>query len=148
MKGELLVGNPYLVDVEYRPLTGAEKEVNMIGEILNIPPLTGTKAMKHQVLKDYVLKISDVLDVKVSAELVVLSTSYSARGQINPEGVVGIARAFLAAGADSGNPLEYFRLGHHGVREEFLPTSSRWKKHQCGSSQGYEVSASQRSSLL
>ena len=45
--------------------------------------------------------MADVLDLQLRAKLVVLSCRYSARGQINAEGVVGIARAFLGAGARS-----------------------------------------------
>ena len=52
--------------------------------------------------KDYILKMSDVEAANVRALLVVLSCCHSARGRIlKGEGVVGIARAFLAAGARS-----------------------------------------------
>ena len=51
--------------------------------------------------KDCILTMADVLNVKVRAKLVVLSCCHSARGEISSEGVVGIARAFLAAGARS-----------------------------------------------
>ena len=149
----LLVGDPYLGNVKYPKYTQlpfAREEVEMIGEILKIPPLTGTEATKEEVLKritsaalvhiaahgrretgeialapnpgwqkhydgssrskaknkgpkedDYVLKMSDVQAVKLRAKLVVLSCSHSGRGGIKSEGVVGIARAFLAAGARS-----------------------------------------------
>ena len=149
----LLVGDPYLGNVEYpkyRQLPFARKEVEMIGEILKITPLTGTEATKDEVLKristaalvhiaahgrketgeialaanpgwekhcngssrsraknkgpkeeDYMLKMSDVQAVKLRAKLVVLSCCHSGRGGIKSEGVVGIARAFLAAGARS-----------------------------------------------
>jgi len=50
---------------------------------------------------DYLLKMSDISKVKVRAKLVVLSCCHSGRGQIRAEGVVGIARAFLGAGARS-----------------------------------------------
>ena len=149
----LLVGDPYLGNVEYPKYTQlpfAREEVEMIGEILKIPPLTGTEATKEEVLKritsaalvhiaahgrketgeialapnpgwqkhydgssrsraknkgpkedDYMLKMSDVQAVKLRAKLVVLSCCHSGRGGIKSEGVVGIARAFLAAGARS-----------------------------------------------
>ena len=45
--------------------------------------------------------MSDVQGVKIRAKLVVHSCCHSGRGEINSEGVVGIARAFLAAGARS-----------------------------------------------
>ena len=52
--------------------------------------------------KDYMLKISDVQAANLRARLVVLSCCHSGRGRIlKGEGVVGIARAFLAAGARS-----------------------------------------------
>ena len=149
----LLVGDPYLGNVKdpkYSQLPYAKEEVEMIGEILNIPPLTGTEATKEEVLKrissaalvhiaahgrketgeialapnpgwerhydrssrskakkkspkedDYMLKMSDVQAVKLRAKLVVLSCCHSGRGEIKSEGVVGIARAFLAAGTRS-----------------------------------------------
>ena len=51
---------------------------------------------------DYILKMSDVLAADLRARLVVLSCCHSGRGTIlKGEGVVGIARAFLAAGARS-----------------------------------------------
>ena len=52
--------------------------------------------------KDYILKMSDVQAGNLRARLVVLSCCHSGRGRIlKGEGVVGIARAFLAAGARS-----------------------------------------------
>ena len=52
--------------------------------------------------KDYILKMSDVQAAKLRARLVVLSCCHSGRGRLlKGEGVVGIARAFLAAGARS-----------------------------------------------
>ena len=50
---------------------------------------------------DFVLTMRDVLKAEMRARLVVLSCCYSARGEIKAEGVVGIARAFLGAGARS-----------------------------------------------
>ena len=143
--GALLVGDPCLQKVTkkrgkpmYSQLPCAKKEVEMIGEILNIPTLTGTEATKKEVLEritavalvhiaahgrketgeialspnpgykskipkeeDYILKISDVQAVELRARLVVLSCCHSGRGEVKSEGVVGIARAFLAAGARS-----------------------------------------------
>ena len=140
--GALLVGNPWVETVrikgdKFKPLPGAEKEVQMIGQILNIQPLTGRNATKNQVLRrlksvslvhiaahgcaengeiilspnladakkpkeeDFRLTMRDVLDVQLRAKLVVLSCCFSARGEIKAEGVVGIARAFLGAGARS-----------------------------------------------
>ena len=141
--GALLVGNPCLETVRIKPwknlpqLPGAEKEVKMIGQILNIEPLVGKNASKEKVLsglssvslvhiaahgcpdtggillspnlassdnpeeKDFLLTMADVLEVQLHAKLVVLSCCYSGQGAIKAEGVVGIARAFLGAGARS-----------------------------------------------
>ena len=50
---------------------------------------------------DYILKIEDVRAVQLRARLVVLSCCHSGQGDVKAEGVVGIARAFLGAGARS-----------------------------------------------
>ena len=146
--GVLLVGDPWIETVRlksgekqklkrYPQLPGAEKEVKMIGQILNVEPLTGKNATKEQVLsrlnsvslvhiaahgsaergeillspnlssskppeeKDFLLTMTDVLDAKLDAKLVVLSCCHSGRGKIKAESVVGIARGFLGAGARS-----------------------------------------------
>ena len=146
--GVLLVGDPWIETVRlksgekqklkrYPQLPGAEKEVKMIGHILNVEPLTGKNATKEQVLsrlnsvslvhiaahgsaergeillspnlssskppeeKDFLLTMTDVLDAKLNAKLVVLSCCHSGRGKIKAESVVGIARGFLGAGARS-----------------------------------------------
>lgn len=51
--------------------------------------------------KDYLMTAEDVLEAGLRARLVVLSCCYSGRGEVMAEGVVGIARAFLGAGARS-----------------------------------------------
>ena len=154
--GALLVGDPFLKQVtdewrnpKFRELKYARQEVEMIGDILNIPPLTSTEATKNKVLERitsvalvhiaahgraetgeialapnagwesdprilksrlkvkipkeeyYILKMSDVQAVRLRARIVVLSCCHSGRGEVKSEGVVGIARAFLAAGARS-----------------------------------------------
>ena len=144
--GALLVGDPWIETVRLKSrenrklkrfpqLPGAVKEIKMIGQILNVEPLTGKNATKEQVLsrlnsvslvhiaahgseergeillspnhgssnppeeKDCLLTMTDVLNAKLDAKLVVLSCCHSGRGKIKAEGVVGIARAFLGAGA-------------------------------------------------
>ena len=146
--GALLVGDPWIETVRLKSrenrklkrfpqLPGAVKEIKMIGQILNVEPLTGKNATKDQVLsrlnsvslvhiaahgsaergeillspnlgsseplqeKDFLLTMTDVLNAKLDAKLVVLSCCHSGRGKIKAEGVVGIARAFLGAGARS-----------------------------------------------
>ena len=49
--------------------------------------------------KDYLLTINEVQEIGLRAKLVVLSCCHSGRGEIKSEGVVGMSRAFLAAGA-------------------------------------------------
>ena len=69
------------------------------GEIVLAPnPERASKIPKGE---DFILKMSDVQAVRVKARLVVLSCCHSGRGEIKSEGVVGIARAFLCAGARS-----------------------------------------------
>ena len=141
--GALLVGDPWVQEVVYEEmrleqLEWAEKEVQMIGEILQTVPLVGKQATKDEVLRrissvalvhiaahgkmetgeialapnakrqsqildkeDYLLTMKDVLKAQIRARLVVLSCCHSARGEVKSEGVVGIARAFLGAGARS-----------------------------------------------
>ena len=51
--------------------------------------------------EDYILKMSDIQATELRARLVVLSCSHSGKGEVNSEGVVGMAWAFLFAGARS-----------------------------------------------
>ena len=70
------------------------------GEIALSPNLGWTSKFPEK--KDFILTISDVQAANLRARLVVLSCCHSGRGRIlKGEGVVGIARAFLAAGARS-----------------------------------------------
>jgi len=169
--GVLLVGDPWVAEVTNKrgkkllqQLKFAKQEVEMIGEILKVTPLTGEKATKREVLKglssvalvhlaahgrmetgeialtpdpkrssriptkeDYILTIADVMNVKMRAKLVVLSCCHSGRGEIKAEGVVGIARAFIGAGArsvlvslwaiDDEATLEFMRRFYHRLVE-------------------------------
>ncbi|KXJ15179.1 Tetratricopeptide repeat protein 28 [Exaiptasia diaphana] len=49
--------------------------------------------------KDCILTMKEVQESGIRAQLVVLSCCYSGRGDVRSEGVVGMTRAFLAAGA-------------------------------------------------
>ena len=69
------------------------------GEIVLAP--NPTRASQILVEEDFLLTMSDVMRVQMRAGLVVLSCCHSGRGEIKAEGVVGIARAFLGAGARS-----------------------------------------------
>ena len=103
-----------------RPLTGREatkaevmKRMSSVGLIhiaahgnartgeIVLSPNPGW-ASKFPQRKDYILKMSDVQAANLRARLVVLSCAHSGRDRIlKGEGVVGIARAFLSAGARS-----------------------------------------------
>ena len=143
--GALLVGDPWVAEITSSrgipimpQLQFAREEVQMIGKIIKVTPLTGKEATKAQVLKqlssvqlvhiaahgsmeageialtpdpartslmptkeDYMLTMTDVLSVHLRARLVVLSCCHSGQGEVKAEGVVGIARAFMGAGARS-----------------------------------------------
>ena len=69
------------------------------GEIFLAP--NTTRATRQPQEEDYLLTTTDVLQADLRARLVVLSCCHSALGEVMAEGVVGIARAFLGAGARS-----------------------------------------------
>nr|XP_058968931.1 tetratricopeptide repeat protein 28-like [Pocillopora verrucosa] len=140
----LVVGDPTVGEVHYSgrltditPLFCARKEAEMVGRLLEVQPLLGSRATKQAVLQaipsvslihlaahgnaergeialspqrttnntpdeeDYLLTMSEIQGVQVRAKLVVLSCCHSGRGLVKKEGVLGIARAFLASGARS-----------------------------------------------
>ena len=49
--------------------------------------------------EDYLLTMKDIQETGIKAKLVVLSCCHSGSGKFKAEGVVGVSRAFLAAGA-------------------------------------------------
>ena len=69
------------------------------GEIFLAP--NPTRAAHRPEEEDYLLTMRDVSQAEMRARLVVLSCCHSATGEVKAEGVVGIARAFLGAGARS-----------------------------------------------
>ncbi|XP_068727680.1 tetratricopeptide repeat protein 28-like [Montipora capricornis] len=69
------------------------------GEIVLAP--NPERASQIPEVEDYMLTMSDVHAVRLQAKLVVLSCCHSGQGEVKSEGVVGIARAFLCAGARS-----------------------------------------------
>ncbi|XP_066026422.1 tetratricopeptide repeat protein 28-like [Pocillopora verrucosa] len=69
------------------------------GEVILAPNTTRETPQPQE--KDYLLTMKDVMEAGLRARLVVLSCCHSARGEVMAEGVVGVARAFLGAGARS-----------------------------------------------
>jgi len=67
------------------------------GEIALAP--NTTRASQIPANEDFLLTMKDVTSAQVHARLVVLSCCHSGRGEIKAEGIVGIARSFLGAGA-------------------------------------------------
>ena len=71
------------------------------GEIA-LAPNPGWKSKNPTTMEeDYILKMSDIQVTELRAKLVVLSCCHSGKGEVNSEGVVGMARALLFAGARS-----------------------------------------------
>ena len=137
----LILGDPdvgYVRDGEetiaVSRLPFANQEVEMVGELLSVEPLTGDVATKERFLhdaeyadlihiaahghvergeillascpgsnvsdlEDVMLRLSDLKGQRLRAKLVVLSCCYSGVGDVKSEGVIGIGRAFLGAGA-------------------------------------------------
>ena len=69
------------------------------GEIAFAPPPKKRKLLLDE--EDVFLTMAEVQKAEVRAKLVVLSCCHSAEGTIRAEGVIGMARAFLGAGARS-----------------------------------------------
>ena len=88
------------------------------GEIALAP--NTARASQIPAKEDFLLSMKDVMSVQIRARLVVLSCCHSGLGEIKAEGVVGIARAFLGAGAravlvslwaiDDDATLEFMRM--------------------------------------
>ena len=91
--------------------------------------------------EDYMLTMADVMSVKLRAKLVVLSCCHSGRGEIKAEGVVGIARAFIGAGArsvlvslwaiDDEATLEFMKNFYHNLVEGRSASESLNRAMKC-----------------
>ena len=127
--GALLVGDPHHSNT--RLLPHAKEEVKRIEKLLhqktqNVTTLVEEQATKQKVLEQInsaallhiaahgkvdggeidlagndVLTMADLQGVKLKARLAVLSCCDTGQGKVTSDGVVGIARAFLGAGARS-----------------------------------------------
>ena len=60
-----------------------------------------SKSTAYQTSSSYLLTQSDILKCNLTARLVVLSCCDTGKGEVSSEGVIGIARSFLGAGASS-----------------------------------------------
>ena len=60
-----------------------------------------SKSTAHPTSSSYLLTQNDILKCNLTARLVVLSCCNTGKGQVSSEGVLGIARSFLGAGASS-----------------------------------------------
>ena len=96
------------------------------GEIALAPNSTQKYISRAEYMKNHMLKIADVQAVQLRARLVVLSCCHSGQGEIKAEGVIGIARAFLGAGArsvlvslwaiDDKATLEFMKFFYQNIR--------------------------------
>ncbi|MEO1399857.1 MAG: CHAT domain-containing tetratricopeptide repeat protein [Cyanobacteria bacterium J06635_1] len=64
-------------------------------------PLQGSLALAPSKDEDGFLTAEEVLSYPLTAELVVLSACDTGRGEITGDGVIGLSRSFIAAGADN-----------------------------------------------
>ena len=64
----------------------------------------------------YLLKQRDIMKIAINARLVVLCCCHTGQGKISSEGVVGLARAFLCAGARSVLAI-LWRIHDEGTKE-------------------------------
>ena len=69
------------------------------GEIALAPNIERKSPIPKE--EDYILRMSDVQAISLRARQVVLSCCHSGLGEVKSEGVVGMARSFLCAGARS-----------------------------------------------
>lgn len=64
-------------------------------------PLQGALALAPTAQQDGLLTAAEITELSLRAELVVLSACDTGRGRITGDGVIGLSRAFLGAGANS-----------------------------------------------
>ncbi|KAG5840246.1 hypothetical protein ANANG_G00186780 [Anguilla anguilla] len=120
-----VVGNPRLpASVMDRwlwgPMPSAQEEALMVSELLGCPALAGAAATKERVMGaltqaecahfathiswklaalEFLLTAADILDLRLPVKLVVLGSYQESNSKVTADGVVGLTRAFLAAGA-------------------------------------------------
>lgn len=77
-------GHPYTIPESLR----VQDDASDVESISDCPPL-----------RELLLTAADLLDLRLSVKLVVLSSSQEANGRVTADGLVALTRAFLAAGA-------------------------------------------------
>ena len=72
------------------------------GEIILAPSRSSSQCISsHLTPESFLLTQEDIINISVKARLVVLCCCHTGQGKVTSEGVIGITRAFLAAGARS-----------------------------------------------
>ncbi|MEM1395483.1 MAG: CHAT domain-containing protein, partial [Cyanobacteria bacterium P01_H01_bin.150] len=66
-----------------------------------LAPDTFNKSDKLSDVNEGLLKTTEIIDLKLNADLVVLSACDTGRGQITGDGVIGLSRSLITAGASS-----------------------------------------------
>lgn len=77
-------GNPYTIPESLR----MQDDASDVESILDCPPL-----------QEFLLTAADVLDLRLPVKLVVLGSYQESNSKVTADGVIGLTRAFLAAGA-------------------------------------------------
>jgi CHAT domain-containing protein len=105
LNAEPLIGSQATKEMVKQKLRGGVAVIHIAahgsadgGQIALAPP-TPAETTSIPEEQDYMLTMSEVQEIGVRAQLVVLSCCHSGRGEIRSEGIVGMSRAFLAAGA-------------------------------------------------
>ncbi|MCW6037246.1 CHAT domain-containing protein [Spirulina subsalsa FACHB-351] len=73
----------------------------LLDEVKQISPTPGALALAVSPPDDGLLTPQEILSLRLNADLVVLSACHTGRGRITGDGVLGLSRAFLGAGARS-----------------------------------------------
>ncbi len=126
----LVIGNPTPLPQDLSPLPGAEAEAKAIAQLLQTKAVVGTQATKsaivdrmsqaslihfatHGLLEEQqalqsslalagsVLTADEILDMRLKADLAVLSACDTGRGRITGDGVIGLSRSLMSAGVPS-----------------------------------------------
>ena len=69
--------------------------------ILALSRSSNQSISSHPTPESFLLTQEDIINISVKARLVVLCCCHTGQGKVTSEGVIGITRAFLAAGARS-----------------------------------------------